>query len=269
MVVVARVRLHGGRDGVRAHEARHVVDVAVRVVAGDARAEPQHPLDPQPLPQRLLQRRPRQARIPRLPAAEQALLGRQQQALPVPVDGAALQDHAPRPAGRRDRDLEPAHAQAPGDRARQRVVAPPGAVAGPAVEPPVGRRDFAAAVLPAHDEDRAAVPDPGAVRGNDVPVDPAQVDAGLPQPPLRPPPHGLVVVDDRDAFPARQMPHHLGVAPFDGRGLDFPVGAGVRPDEPGRLVRLPLGGHPEALAGRRRQPAAHRAGGSLRGGASR
>ena len=280
VVVVARVGLDRRRDRVRTHEPGHVVDVAVRVVAGDAPAQPQDPLDAQPLPQRAFEVAARQAGVARLPAAQQALLGGQQQALAVHVDAAALQDHPPRTAGGRRGDLETPHAEPFRDRPRQGVVPPPVAVAGPAVEAPVGRGDGARAARPADDEDRAAVPDPRAVGRRGVRVDSVRVDARPPQLPLRPPAHGRVAEDDRHALAAHEAAHDLGVAPFDSGGLDAPVGAGVGPDEPRRAVRLPLRGHPETVAGggrerrrvragRRRTSNAHPAGGSPRGGSSR
>ena len=56
VVVVAGVGFDGGHDGVRAHETRQVVDMAVRVVTGDAPAQPQHPLDPERLLQHAFER---------------------------------------------------------------------------------------------------------------------------------------------------------------------------------------------------------------------
>ena len=47
----------------------------------------------------------------------------------------------------------------------------------------------------------------------------------------------------RTRSPRRQVAHDLAVDPRDRRELARPVGALVRPRQPGRLVRLPLGRH--------------------------
>ena len=48
---------------------------------------------------------------------------------------------------------------------------------------------------------------------------------------------------------AAQVPDDLGVDPGDRRELAGPVVAVVGPGDPGRLVRLPFGGHPVAERG--------------------
>src|SRR5207244_1573143 len=71
---------------------------------------------------------------------------------------------------------------------------------------------------------------------------------------------GLVggVGEDVDRFALVQVVDDVGVDPGDGVELAGPVVGVVRPGEPRRLVRLPLGGH--AQAGGRRGVGTHRGG---------
>jgi hypothetical protein len=63
---------------------------------------------------------------------------------------------------------------------------------------------------------------------------------------------GLGVLDQNaHAFHARQMTNDLAIQPRDRLEFSRPVGFLVRPGEPGGLVRLPLGRHPEAQRARR------------------
>ena len=57
---------------------------------------------------------------------------------------------------------------------------------------------------------------------------------------------GCGIVDNNvDFFPASQMADDLGVDMRDAGELTRPVALVVRPGNPGRLVRLPLGWHAE------------------------
>ena len=130
---------HDGDDhGARVDEAGEVVDVAVRVVAGDARAEPEHLADAEVVGEAPARARRGEVRGCAPGRAEQALLGGEQRAAAVDVDGAALEhDAAATPSigagcqsGRRSR-----RASARGDRGVAAVVR----ILGPAVEAPVDR----------------------------------------------------------------------------------------------------------------------------------
>jgi len=56
--------------------------------------------------------------------------------------------------------------------------------------------------------------------------------------------------DDADPFAGRDLLHYFGIDPLNRRHLARPVGAIVRPADPGRVVRLPLGGHSESRLSR-------------------
>ena len=62
---------------------------------------------------------------------------------------------------------------------------------------------------------------------------------------------GGIFDDDVHPLDARQMADDLGIDPGDWRELARPVGAVVRPGQPGGGVRLPLGGHAVAERGGR------------------
>lgn len=101
---VAAVALHARNDPGFAEKPRKIVDVPVRVVAGNPVAKPEHPGDPEEGAQPRLDLPARQTRV--AVAVQQARLGREEQPLPVHVDRAALQDHsvceAAQPQGARD-----------------------------------------------------------------------------------------------------------------------------------------------------------------------
>ena len=57
-----------------------------------------------------------------------------------------------------------------------------------------------------------------------------------------------VLHQDAHALDAREMAHDVGIDPGNRREFAGPVGALVRPGEPGGFVRLPFGGHAVALS---------------------
>ena len=91
MVRVARVVLLRQHDAPGRDEAREVVDVAARVVAGDAAAEPDHLLGAEIVAQDRSVSAAAELGVARRLAVEQALFGGEQRALAVDVDGAALE----------------------------------------------------------------------------------------------------------------------------------------------------------------------------------
>src|SRR5262245_37749958 len=112
-------------DGAWIDEAGEVVDVPMRVVAGDAASEPEDIAHAEVVRERPLQRVPRQAGVPRLRLAQQTLLRREQRPASVHVDGPALEDdiNLPLPSSETTRDPVP-----------DRVVALPVRVLRPGVE---------------------------------------------------------------------------------------------------------------------------------------
>ena len=64
--------------------------------------------------------------------------------------------------------------------------------------------------------------------------------------------HVFGVAEDLDRLVRREHARDLGVHPRDGPELARPVGLVVRPADPGRPVRLPLGGHPHGRCARSR-----------------
>src|SRR5262249_29253636 len=81
------------KNSICAHEPRNIVDVAVSVVSDDTASKPNHFFYTKVLREDLLQVLPRQARIPLLNFAEQALFRGKHQPLAVYIDAAALEDH--------------------------------------------------------------------------------------------------------------------------------------------------------------------------------
>ena len=242
VVGVARIRLGAEDDDAGPHEPADVVDVAVGVVAHDAPAEPDHLADAEAVGEGALDLGSGEARISRLLVRQEAFLGREQRALAVDVDRPALENDAPP----RDRDGSREGASRFRDgRGDPRIAAMVG-VLGPPVEAPDRGRD--GAVRPV-DEDRAGVAHPAPVGRDAVELDPIEVDlealensAGTF--------FGRRVADqDRGGLAAREGSDDLAEAPGDGGEATRPVGSMMGPGDPGRAVRLPLGGHDAGAAG--------------------
>src|SRR5262249_51411759 len=128
-----------------------------------------------------------------------------------------------------------------------RVVALPVRVLRPGVEAPVRDPDLAVGL--AADEEGAVVARPGAVGRDAEEVDAAEIDAGTAEHAPRRPLHRRVVDQDADALAGDELADDLGVDPRDRRELPRPVAPLMRPGEPGRRVRLPLGRHAVAERG--------------------
>ena len=123
----------------------------------------------------------------------------------------------------------------------------------PAVELPVEQRD---AVLDGpgavvDQERRAGVAEPDAVGGRLDELDPPEVHPHLVQALGGSDLHLPPLDHDVDPLDPAQVPDDLGVDPGHRRELAGPVVAVVGPGDPGRLVRLPLGGHPISELGGR------------------
>ena len=235
MIFVLRVPLPAQHHGAGSREAAQIVHVAVRVVPGDPLPEPDHVRDSEKRAKDLLHPLPGQPRIPDLRhGVEQALLGGDQRSPPVDLDRAPLQNDALSA----EPDRQELHSERlRGPRGDSRVLSPV-RVPGPRIEPEPGDGHFALRALPA-DEDRAEIARPPAI-GRKA----EEGDAGWIHPDAREEPGRLRLVRLRldqnpDGLAGGDRPRDLPVDPGDGRELSGPVGAVVRPADPGRLVRLP------------------------------
>ncbi len=94
MVGVVRIGLIRRDDRARSDEARDVVDVAVRVVAGNAALQPDDLLDAKIIGKNFFHVLARESRVALLHIAEQAFFGGDQCAASIDVDAAALQNDA-------------------------------------------------------------------------------------------------------------------------------------------------------------------------------
>ena len=173
---------------------------------------------------------------------EQALLGGEDRALAVDVDGPALEHDRPPLVDRAPQLQVEGLRRALGDL----VVLPVVRVLGPAVEAEARDRHLGLGVLAPH-ADGPEVARPAAV-GRPA----EELDApGRGADPLEDPPRLRLVRlrghEDADDLALRQLADDLAVDPRDGREAARPVGEVVRPAEPGGLVLLPLRGHAEGL----------------------
>ena len=141
VVGVVTARLDHGHDGLRIDEPGEVVHVAVRVVAGDALAQPDDVADAQIIGEHLLQPRAVEARVAALDLAQQALLGGQQAAPAVDVDGASFHDDAAELVPARDPGYPQGVAQVSRDPPGNSVVVLVVRVLRPGIEPPVDQVD--------------------------------------------------------------------------------------------------------------------------------
>ena len=223
-VFVAAVALDRRRDHARRDEARDIVDVAVRVVAGDAAPEPDDAPRAEEVAQHALVAVAPQARVALLYIGKQALLGREQRSAAVDVDRAALEDDSPSVDHRRH-DRHPTRA---GDRLRNAVVAPPVGIFRPADRAEVDRRHGPAALRIAH-EDRPRVAQPAPIGRNPMKIDRREIDVRAPEHAARPPRVRRVPHQDRHAFSSRQLAGDLRHHPRDRRDFSRPVRPLVRP----------------------------------------
>ncbi len=133
VVLVGRILFDREHDGALVNEPRDVIDVAMRVVADTALAEPDRAADAQPLAEDPLVVVTRESGVPHLDVAQQPLLGHEQQARAVDLDAAALEDDpiAVVPPG-----LQEPPPSDISDPAAYRGIQPPVVVLRPAVESP-------------------------------------------------------------------------------------------------------------------------------------
>ena len=139
VVGVGGIGLDAGEDGVGRDEAGDVVDVAVGVVAGAAAGEPEGLVDAEVVAEGAFELgaglvRRAEAGVALLDFGEEALLGGEQDACAVGVDGAAFEDDA----AAVDFGLDLGEVVELGDAVRDLVVAAEVGVLGPGVELPVG-----------------------------------------------------------------------------------------------------------------------------------
>ena len=172
---------------------------------------------------------------------EEALLGGEEEAGTVGVDGAAFEDYAVGGAvGEVDGGAKLGHAVELGYVVGDEVVAAPVVVLGPGVELPVGDGKFAGGVFY---EDGAGVAEPDAVSGPAVEVGAGHVGSGALEVVSGTLLGGLVVDEDVDVFAAGEVADDFGVDPGDGLKFSGPILSVVRPRDPGGGVEGPLGGH--------------------------
>ncbi len=166
--------------------------------------------------------------------------------VPSPLTSMLPPSSTTRRAAARRAAVSSTRAAARATRRRHRVVALPVVVLGPAVEPPVGRGQLARAS--SLHEDRAEVARPDAVGRHAHEVD-ARRGRRRPAPSMLArllPRRRRSTTRMRTRSRGASCAHDLGVDPGDRRELARPVASLVRPGDPGRRVRLPLGGHAEA-----------------------
>ena len=219
----------------------------MRIVPGDPAVEPEDFFHPEVVGEHALVVLASHPRVAALHVAEQALLGRQEQALAVHFDAPAFEAYvAPRRgagAGAKQAQLERLrHALGYG------VVLLPVRVLGPGVETESGDRNLGMPPFAAN-EARAEVARPAAVSRPVEEFYARGVNARASEhvPRLL---FDIVRRQDSDGLARRDSPHDLGIDPRDGSELARPVSIVVGPAEPGSLVRLPLGR--QAIAQRRR-----------------
>ena len=222
VAVLARVRDQRQHDA-GTGEASDIVHVAAGLVVLQALTQPDDLAHAEVMRQPFLDLLAVEVGI--AAGAQQALLGGQQRALAVDVDGAALEHH-----GR----LVAPHAEALEQRrAERRVMLVGSAGAAPGGDAPVRPRDPARAV---DEEAGGAVADPGIVDLEGLLLDPAAADERGVGDVLGPrhQGHGLELGDDR-GHPGVGLP---GIVEALAPGL-----GAARPSHPAACVGLPFGRH--------------------------
>ena len=245
VIDVAGIGLVAEHHGARVDEAAQVVDMPVRVVAGDTLAQPQHVRDAQVVAEGPLELGARQPGVAHLDlGVEQALLGGEERATAVHVDASPLQHHVAL-AGARAK-----HAQAEPfrDSLGHLVVLLPVGILGPAGEAEARDGEFGPRRRAPHEEG-AEITGPAAVGGDPEELDAGQIHART----LQHAPGLTLVRDSGDKDPhdlaRRELAHDLAVHPRDRADLARPVACLVRPADPCGVMRLPLGGHAEPEGG--------------------
>ena len=250
VVLVGSVGLDGGEDRVGADEAGYIVDVAVGVVPGAAAVEPDRLLDAEEVVKGLFQQGAgglpiAQSRVALLDIGEEALLGGEEDASAVGIDGAAFEDQPMAGSvGEREDGPEAFDGVEVGDVGGDEVVIEVVRILCPCIELPVGEGYPAAGLA---EEDGAGVTEPDAVGAPVVEVEPGEVCALLSEHPGRTALGGEVVDQDVDVFGAGEVTDDLAVYPGDGLEFAGPVLRVVRPCDPGGGVGGPLGRHAIAL----------------------
>jgi hypothetical protein len=264
MVLVGGIVLDAREDGVFGDEAGDVVDVSVRIVARAAAMQPEGLVDAEVIAEGCFEQVLRrgfvaEAGVAHLDLGEQALLGGEENARAVGVDGAAFEDdtvglitptrkfarRGPRFGLRiegsgRDNGLDLRDAVETGHVVRNFVVKMPVRVLGPGVELPVGDGEV---VLLIFNKDRAGVAKPDTVGGPVVEVEAGEVGSAAAEDASGAALCGRVVDQDVDVFDAGEIADDLCIDPWDGLKLAGPVVRIVGPGDPGGGVMLPLGGH--------------------------
>ena len=141
-------------------------------------------------------------------------------------------------------DLADRSAEQLRDRRGCGIVALPVRILGPAVKMPIGERDLARRL---DDKDGTIISCPDAVGRDMIEIEPGDGRSGLAQHALDPL-LGLGIIDeDADDFALSQLADNFGVHPGDRREFAGPIRGVMRPGDPSRPVRLPLGGHTDGI----------------------
>src|ERR1700682_1423546 len=238
VVSVVGILFDDGDDGSRADEAGEIVDMAMRVVTGDAIFQPEDLRDAEVAAEDVGVIFTGESVIALLALAEQALFGGEQGTAAVDVDAAAFEDHTAALV-----DGLPGEAFEflvyVGDSKGVFFVI---AVFGPAVEEPVRVSDFAGTASHA---DGTGVAHPAAIGGHAEEINSVEVHAGFFQDVADARFGGAILDEQVDAFDMREMTNYFGVGPGNRRKFGGAVGLFVASAAPSCFLMLPLGRHPE------------------------
>ncbi len=226
----------------------------MRIVAGHSPAQPNHLDNSQIIVKGLLEFFAAHSRIALLHLAQQALLGGQQNPLPIRIDRAAF-EHQPLHGAvcQFNRRLPLGQAEQFSHTSWNLIVELPVGILGPRVESPVCDAHLAFGVadpaFPNKDRPRVARPHPigrPPVKAHLVQLRPGTLQNSACA-------HFCFPGIYQNMYPLllREQPHNLRIYPWNCLKLARPVLRIVRPCEPGGLVLLPLGGHAVAQFSRR------------------
>src|SRR6266404_611581 len=238
VIGVMGILFDDGDDGGGADEAGEIVDMAVRVVAGDSIFQPENLGDSEIAAEDVSVIFAGESVIALLALAEQAFFGGEQGAAAVDVDAAAFEhDAAALVDGLPGEALELFIYVGDGEGVFFVVL-----VLSPPVEEPVRVGDFAGTASHA---DGTGVAHPAAIGRDTKKVDSGEVHAGLFQDVARTRFRSAILNEQIDALNAREVANDFGIGPGNRGKFAGPVSLFVGPAEPGGFVMLPLGRHPE------------------------
>ena len=235
MVFVRRIGLVRQYDEIRCHESRDVIDVAVRIVARAAAAEPQRLAYAEIIAEEPLVSVTIETRIANLDVRQQTLFGREKQPLTIGVDRSTLEYRGSFSIGTLSIDRrqpgEPGHGCT---HLRVMVVV---VVLGPGVEAPTHPRGRSVGL---DDPGRCRVTKPCAIRCDQVQAVSRLGDTVGGECGERLVANARVLAQDLDTLVGRDHANDFGVDPSDGVELAGPVRLVVGPCDPRCGVRSPI-----------------------------